>query len=811
MDKVIEAQIKILPLENFLRINFPECVLMPTRGNLQSNIAPELSKQPGYGHKMFSTQELWDKWVDHREKGLFTKGVLMVLQKDMIVIDIDDHALAFEMENDFPEFKQTSIQETQKGRHYFFKRTPNCDKNAIYDKSRGIIKNGVTLPIDIKTVCQNGTGGVISVYPSPNKKWINPIEEYGVHDLPDNFLQFILSSKKQKNNKNNKNEQQINKQTRKNNMVENLINILNTERASNYDDWIRVGWCLHNINKDENLYLWINFSKKCPQKFKPGECELIWSKYMRNEGLNIGSLHLWAKKDNPSEYNKLCNDQLYSDIKNCQITHVAIAEIASKILKNKYVSASGCGKIWFYFNGSLWKQDPKNTYVRNELHTSVKEQFCIAISKVQLEQSEEDDDEEGTKAKQLQKIYSCLKSITCKLQDCIWRDRILRELHGFLFDETFLDKLDNKIDLIAFNNGVWDLTAKAFRPALPEDYVSLSVGYDFIPETNFEKLDIVKKYWELMHPVKEQREYCIKTFARQLFGDSGNEHFHIHAGHQGTASNGKTKFFEILEASLGNYVESFAVEFLTASKRPEPGKPMPNYDTWKGRRILYCTEPNYTEILNSGVMKAFTGAEKISYRLLYVNQITSFRPQFKMHIMTNDAPKCDGSDEGIKRRIRKIDYMTRFVEPHDVHEDKFMFAKDENLIYDLIHDHGLKMEFIRLLLLTYDHDFRFDPPEIVKINSSAYLDENNSIAKFVREYLEYGEQNDFVTLKEIRDIYKATDYCDQTRLNNLKRELEKQLKQPCLEQKRLNGKKEKNVFIGVKFVNETDQFADDCE
>ena len=85
-------------------------------------------------------------------------------------------------------------------------------------------------------------------------------------------------------------------------LAKQLVDILNDSRADNYDDWIRLGWCLHNI--DESLLAkWIQFSKKS-DKFVPGECENKWYG-MRDQGLTIGSLHMWAKEDDKDQYMKL--------------------------------------------------------------------------------------------------------------------------------------------------------------------------------------------------------------------------------------------------------------------------------------------------------------------------------------------------------------------------------------------------------------------------------------------------------------------------------------------------------------------------
>ena len=130
---------------------------------------------------------------------------------------------------------------------------------------------------------------------------------------------------------------------------------------------------------------------------------------------------------------------------------------------------------------------------------------------------------------------------------------------------------------------------------------------------------MVRRYWETLHPDPEQRRYVQCMFARQMYGDSGHELFHVHAGHRASASNGKTKFFEVMECCLGNYVLRFDVAVLTAKQRPEVGKPMPEYAAWRGVRMLYCSEPNHDDKLNSGILKELTGGEPIMYRLLFSN------------------------------------------------------------------------------------------------------------------------------------------------------------------------------------------------
>jgi len=84
--------------------------------------------------------------------------------------------------------------------------------------------------------------------------------------------------------------------------IDKLLNLLNKNRIDNYDDWIKVGMCLHNISKN-NLEMWIEWSK-LSKKFIKGECEKKWKGFSKktDQTLSIGSLIYWVKEDNSNEY-----------------------------------------------------------------------------------------------------------------------------------------------------------------------------------------------------------------------------------------------------------------------------------------------------------------------------------------------------------------------------------------------------------------------------------------------------------------------------------------------------------------------------
>lgn len=86
-----------------------------------------------------------------------------------------------------------------------------------------------------------------------------------------------------------------------------LLPLLSQNRVDEYDDWMRLGWCLFNIAQgcNEGLDLWDEKSQES-SKYDAGSCEEKWEKMnLKEDGLNMGSLKQWAKEDSPVEYELL--------------------------------------------------------------------------------------------------------------------------------------------------------------------------------------------------------------------------------------------------------------------------------------------------------------------------------------------------------------------------------------------------------------------------------------------------------------------------------------------------------------------------
>ena len=337
--------------------------------------------------------------------------------------------------------------------------------------------------------------------------------------IKSHFKNTILS--KTRNCKNNANDEDLKQ-------AGILVDFLITSRAESYYDWIRVGWCLRNI--DHRLCdKWAQFSRKSP-KFREGECERMWN-YMRQDGacLGMGTLHLWAKTDSPEEYAKYMATELRTLIRESSNgSEYDIARVVHRKYDHLYAYDAE-SKMWYFFANHRWHHTSDGLALKRKFPTEVAVEYRRAASYyITLANQIEDTAQKNV----LDELSTKLQGIVTKLKKAAFQACVMTECIMLFAIDKFEEKLDSNRNLVGFENGVYDLDALEFRDGRPEDFVSMSTGVNYIPYDPVNTICIkeVMAFLRQVITIERVREYVLRLLASFLHGDIREERFHVWTG-----------------------------------------------------------------------------------------------------------------------------------------------------------------------------------------------------------------------------------------------------------------------------------------
>ena len=561
-------------------------------------------------------------------------------------------------------------------------------------------------------------------------------------------------------------------------LAKKLALILSPERASNYSSWLEVGYCLHGISKDL-LPAWIAFSKKWEMWNDSSECEKQWEWFNRNNNrqITIASLHYWAKKDDPDQYEKYKKESLenmiLTSIKGDKRTgaHSDVANVIYHWFKDCFMCAHIKDNLWYYWNennGGRWEETEMGHILRKRLSHEIVDLYSYYQIKWQQELNQLGEDDERYSILN-NRVANCCKVII-QLKDSSYKDKIMRESKEYFYDSTFLEKLNANKNLIGFENGIYDLNEATFRGGLPSDYVSLSTGLTLpVPQSsmpakiddiirysneleNYDELkDGLNDFLQKVFPNDKVREYTLRFLSSCLSGEVREEKFYFWTGSGG---NGKSKLIDLIEFALGDYSQSLGVEYLT-TKKGSSSSASPEVESIKHARFVWMSEPEKNDVIYAGKLKLMTGGDKMTSRALYKGT-TQFDPQFKIILMCNDLPKLGGNDGGLWRRIEVVEYISKFTDnPRPCPANPYQYEADEQLKKKL---ENWKIVFMVKLLekyVVYDKEGTKAPKE-VKDKTKAYRASNDIISNWIDEDLM--ECEEFSTFNELYDSFER--WCD---------------------------------------------------
>jgi len=546
-----------------------------------------------------------------------------------------------------------------------------------------------------------------------------------------------------------------------------VMRCLSPDRYNSYELWIKSGLCLKNISPDL-FNIWNKFSKQADAYDSKADCLKKWESFGENYNnpMTEGTLHYWAKLDNPDEYKIIIEESLDKLINQSVVeggTHDDIARVVFEYFKDEYVCADLKSNLWYKFNGTLWKPCKNGYLLQNELPSRIKLIYDRARRKyMDLQNIDPNDKNHDTNKEKADKIYSQLKNVP-------FQKNIMEACKNKFYSDDFHETMDSNTKLLCFENCIFDLNKNMLREGRPEDKLTISTNYKLPILPNELPMDvptlwkniqnregIIEKDWKTVkQPSKKFKEratqikkfllkvlpnlsdleetpgeirgYCLKYIASRLCGNVSNR-FSIWTGSGG---NGKSVLLDLIRYTLGEYCMNIPVTLLT-QKRKASNSACPEKARTRGARLCYMQEPDENEKINAGEMKELSGGDMILARNLYQEPF-EFKPQFEIVLMCNDKPRIEDKTNGAWRRVQVYPFNSRFVdEISQVDHDKHVYKADKQL-QDIVPDWNVI--FMGLLLNEWCSmgSDSIDVPKSIRMETENYKNQNDIIGQWFND------------------------------------------------------------------------------
>lgn len=151
------------------------------------------------------------------------------------------------------------------------------------------------------------------------------------------------------------------------------------------------------------------------------------------------------------------------------------------------------GETFYKFDGVRWQ--PQSTYDLSQQLGDVTREFLGVLSSLtQLDQTNTEKRHKPPLIRAAEAVQSSHKIHS-----------IVRDCKAVFNDSSLKTKLDSSAFHLGCDNGVIDLHTGIFRSSIPSDYVSMSVGYNYLDKWDDDITEELETFLAKIYPMEEER------------------------------------------------------------------------------------------------------------------------------------------------------------------------------------------------------------------------------------------------------------------------------------------------------------------
>jgi hypothetical protein len=431
--------------------------------------------------------------------------------------------------------------------------------------------------------------------------------------------------------------------------MEKLISCFSVTRATDYNMWLGVMFMIANEMGDAGEQLFLDFSKKSPS-FDENNCERMFRAYVyktnklkKEQKINIGSGHFWAKVDNPVLYAQHFPkaENVFKNDEECGVY------IYGKLKANILC----CNNQIFIKIGNIWYNDIE--YLRIYLTDYIMKENVY-------KNTSEDEDKKWMYWKDLKPAKNVVEVVINKIK-----------LHP---DNDLYDKFHTTTKgKVCFLDGVLDFVNKKFylwEEVDFEYYTTVQINYKFkayFEKPNIKTIDEIKtKIFAPLFGGKMDR--ALQFFSRAFAGFNEDKNY---ATYLGNRDCGKGVLFELFEKSFQSYLKEFVLDNILCSREtktnPETSRGLYWLMDYEFVRLAFSQEtPEKSKGLkvNSALFKKLVGGgDKQTARRNYDRVDTSFKVDMTPFMAGNHSLELEGD---LKEHLIEFESVVQFKKQDEI-------------------------------------------------------------------------------------------------------------------------------------------------
>ena len=503
----------------------------------------------------------------------------------------------------------------------------------------------------------------------------------------EKHIEFLNTRPTKKVNKKPKKEEVVLLQSVEQKRFTRFLHYLGNPRIDYNEIYLKVGSALaHNGAKYETFEKW-SMSIDIPHRTATDyDAWRSWDRQSKKIPFAIAENVL--KREKPKAYTKYMKEiydiELMLTNEDFKLGVDAITDKIYPVIKNDiiYHEASKPHK-WYVWDKptGLWDNHVNINHIITK-HITKAIEFQEKDLQKQLDNEKNDDKKKEIK-----------EQLTNIVKRYSWKDNhlssIIKHLQPLLEDKTFHHKLNINLGYIAFKNGLYDIENNTLRDYKYDDFVSITLPYDYKEERNEDDEEFIRDtLMKICNNNKSHLDYYLSVIGYSLLGYADRiQEFYILYGAQG--SNGKSKIFEILCNILHHYCKKSNNDLLEAQNN-QIHKSLAEL---KNARLVWVNELPKKKKLNAELAKNIRDGTKLRYRVMYGTE-DSLDITFKLFAMTNHEPKFD-ADGGMDRSFKLMNFNSHFhIKYEEDDYDKLQFKPSNTIDTDL---QQRKMELLHIL------------------------------------------------------------------------------------------------------------------